>query len=141
MKNTVNERILMLKTELNLPDIDFCSSAGISVGTLHKIKKGDSISKRTLANIAHHLQVDMNWLVEGIGEMKVEPVQQQVSTTWKDKAFSTQEKYIDHLKEEVAFLRTILTNMSGKAAANFNFPPFLAGVLDKNVEGSVRVAA
>lgn len=137
MNNSVNTRVLMLKTQLRLTDVAFCQKVDISTGTLHRVKNGDSISPKTLRLIAENTGISEKWLIDGVGELDVSELisSENVSVNWKDEAYT-------RLQEEVLFLRNLVNKMAGNAAANFPNAFDLVGFsnFEKAVE-SVSLAA
>lgn len=111
METSVNKRILMLKTQLSLTDIEFCGRASISTGTLYKIKNEDEISQRVLNSISNAFGANKEWLESGRGKMFLEKQMPALSqeVPWKDEAYQ-------QLKAERDRLWTLLQHyMSGKA--------------------------
>lgn len=134
MQVSVNERIILLKNELKLTDIDFCNKSEISTGTLQRIKKGEPISSKIIFSISEGLNINREWILTGKGERDLPAKKNESANPWKD-------ALIDEMKSEIEFLKQLLLNLSGKASANFNDAFDLASILKKNSVESVRVAA
>lgn len=67
MKTTINDRILMLKNESGLSNLDFCYKAKISNGTLHNIQQGENVSAKTISTLCEALNLNREWLINGRG--------------------------------------------------------------------------
>ncbi len=64
------ERIIMLRNMLQLSQVNFANKIHISQGALSQIENGKSqISLETLRNISKELNVNCNWLVNGVGDI------------------------------------------------------------------------
>ena len=64
------ERIIMLRNMLQLSQVNFANKIHISQGALSQIENGKSqISLETLRNISRELNVNCNWLVNGMGDI------------------------------------------------------------------------
>ncbi len=136
MLKQVNQRVLVLKSEMRLTDIDFCNKCGLSIGTLHRIKNDVEISNKMIVSISQGLNVSKEWLLTGEGEMFLSQVNEETlgMNPWKD-------ALISELKGEVEFLRKLLLNVTGQSVANFNDAFGLAATLLESSSESVRVAA
>lgn len=109
MEQSVNARVLMLKTQLGLTDIEFCGRSSISTGTFNKIKNEEEVSQRVLNSIIAGLNVNREWLLYGKGKMLKElqgSFDPARDTLYKD------------LKEEINFYRELLKQVAG-GKANF----------------------
>jgi transcriptional regulator with XRE-family HTH domain len=133
MESQVNERVIVLKTQLRLTDIEFCSRAGISTGTLHRIKNGTELSSKVIQLLTSSLNVNKEWLLHGTGEMFLPgqntAAESQSDNVWKDEAYQS-------LKEEVKYLREMLRlAMSGTKS----FPSDIigAGLLQMEKFGNI----
>lgn len=71
MENSVKSRIDMLKNELKLNDIEFCTKANISTATLFRLKRGEEMSNKVIRSICEAFGVSHEWLLNGEGEMNV----------------------------------------------------------------------
>ena len=100
MENTVNSRILLLKTKSELNTNEFAIKANISPITFWNAKKGEKISDQTLRKISKAMRVNYEWLLTGEGEVFMEPEVEVKEQTmpWKDEAYQL-------LKAEVLDLR------------------------------------
>lgn len=67
MKDTINNRIMLLKNESGLTNLDFCHEANISHGTLNNIQNGENVSPKTIKTICEALNINKEWLTEGKG--------------------------------------------------------------------------
>lgn len=104
MEETVNTRILALRTHLGLSQSDFATQLGITQVGVWRIETGEvKPRKTTLQNIVQKFGVSRDWLIDGVGEIRIETPQMTNSNEsfWKDEAYR-------RLEEEVAFLRRML---------------------------------
>lgn len=69
MKQTVNERIKILRLETKLTQKKFCQMAGITEVTLWRIESGSETSARTIEQISKVFQVPLDWLEAGKGKL------------------------------------------------------------------------
>lgn len=134
MEKGVNQRIIMLKKELGLTDIQFCGRADISTFTLHKIKNNEEVSQKIVFSIAGAFEANKDWLLNGKGKMFNEPP--------KDLAAgekSTLEKAFDELKEQLRKKDDQIDQLMGMLA-NFPKPLNYTGPLKfvKNLSGELR---
>lgn len=89
MENTVNSRILLLKTKSELNTNEFAIKANISPITFWNAKKGEKISDQTLKKISKALGVSYDWLLTGEGEIFSEPIaEQKEATPWREEAYN-----------------------------------------------------
>ena len=114
MENNVNQRIIMLKKDLGLTDIEFCNKCSVSTGTLFRIKNGEPVSSKVITAISLGLNVNREWLLSETGKKFNEtPKAEAVNANpWKD-------ALIAELKEEVNYYRDLLKIMASGKAANF----------------------
>lgn len=101
MKNTVNERVVMLKTDLKMNAAEFCHASGIASSTLANIQNGKPISAKTLKTISEKLSVSYEWLETGNGKAFIERKSNSDASPWKDEAYQV-------LKDQVEFLKEII---------------------------------
>ncbi len=145
MKSTVNERVRLLRSTLNLSQSEFSAKLGMSSAGIWKLETGDTKPRQsTLITIAKTFNVSQDWLIDGVGELVVNEKESQMEKpqNWKDKAFEAIEKRAEHLEEEVLFLRETLKSITSKlSAANFNDAFGLVGLLNQKAVESVRAAA
>lgn len=136
METTVNERIKLLRTSLNLTQNQFANSIESTLTTVSRLENGGSKPQLgTIRAIIRVYNVNSDWLNYGTGEMFETPKEvSQSANPWKD-------ALITELKSEVEFLKQLLMNVTGKASANFNDAFDLASLLDGKSIESVRVAA
>lgn len=109
MSNAVNTRILLLKSQLELTDIEFCAKASISTATFNKIKNKEEVSARTLQSIIQGLGLNKEWLYTGKGEPYANKVEAEASDNpWKNVAFQEKAKEVENLKSEVKNLWSMI---------------------------------
>lgn len=121
---TVNTRILAVKNSLNLSDVEFAQRAQISTGTLHRIKKNEVLSQKTLNGIADALGLDRNWLSSGQGERfaSVLAPETKQDNPWKDALVQQVKEENSRLQKEVERLWTMVGHLAGgKEGAKLNF--------------------
>lgn len=109
---TVNTRILMLKTKLELGQTEFCNKTGMSSATYHNIKNDGEVRKSTARNIALSLNANPNWILTGEGEMFLEQTEQS-SNPWKDALVSQVKSENERLQKEVERLWGMIDKFSG----------------------------
>lgn len=130
MENTVNKRIMLLKKELGLTDVQFCGRADISTFTLHKIKNNEEISQKIVFSIIDaDFNVNKEWLLTGKGKMFAEAKQavQEVQNPYRDALVSELKQQVTYLQEMLKMalggkLPANFRNALDKAAGNFVFP-------------------
>ncbi len=113
-ETTVNERVILLKTESGLSNLDFCHRANISNGTLNNIQNGENVSPKTLQTISKSLRVRKEWLLSGRGE-KMEPlaVEEPSEDLWQDATYRSLQDQINTLKDEVKKAWAVASHLSG----------------------------
>lgn len=103
MENTVNSRILLLKSELGFTTMDFCSKAKISSGTFQNIRINENVNQRTLNLIIENLNVNRDWLMHGKGKMfneaKHTAVGMGAENPYKDALVAELKSQVEYLKE------------------------------------------
>jgi transcriptional regulator with XRE-family HTH domain len=111
MKDTINERILMLKTESGLGNLDFCHKAKISHGTLNNIQKGENVSEKTIHSISEGLGISKEWIRTGKGEKKLSvPVSAEKSGF--QKALDLLEEQLKKKDDQIAGLMALLQKVN-----------------------------
>ncbi len=124
MGNTVNTRVIMLKNELRLTDIDFCHRTQISTATLHRIKQGDNVTPKIINSIVSALNVSREWLVNGTGTMFTpEPPPAIATRSITDKAIELLEEQLKKKDEQINTLLAVLSKL------NFPEPLIKTGVV------------
>jgi transcriptional regulator with XRE-family HTH domain len=104
MKNTINARIKLLRSHLNLTGEEFSNLIGITSAQLSRIENGKSEPQNgTINKILDKTNVTNEWLLHGKGELKAHVASSttQESNPWKDVAFLEVTNERDHLKSEV----------------------------------------
>ncbi len=116
MENTVNSRVLLLKTHLNLNRSEFSNKANISLSTFDNISTGHNIYPKTINAISQAFNANRDWLLTGHGDMFVEPKHTAVG-------FGTENPYKDalvaELKSQVEYLKEMLKMTMGGKNPNF----------------------
>lgn len=110
MKNGVNQRILLLKSELDCTSVEFCAKAKISNGTLANIQNGEPIGQKTIRTIADALKVNKEWLLTGNGDRKLTVVRddQDDEINSFQKALKLLEEQLRKKDEQIADLISII---------------------------------
>lgn len=128
MENTVNKRILMLKTDLGLGNSEFATKANISTTTLWNIQNEGDIAPKTIKNICEALNVSKEWLLTGNGKMYLDkaeaPVAEKSTLT---KALELLEDQLRKKDDQIASLMAVISKINfldtlDQAAGTFVFP-------------------
>lgn len=118
MKTTVNERVKSLREHLGLNQNEFANGIETTITSISRIENGFTAPRSsTLHKIIKAYGIDKDWLVNGIGELKVIAPSSKVEETqilWKDEAYSA-------LKEEIIYLREMLKMAITSKTGNPNF--------------------
>jgi len=126
MKQTVNERVRLLRTSLRLNQVDFANALKISPSLISKIERGDEMSMATLDTIIKTYHVPEEWLVTGSGtmsyrepepEVQFNPAADILYNEMKDQILFMRET-IKSLTEQVEFLREMVRAKSFRKAIN-----------------------
>lgn len=125
MKQSVNQRVKLLRNELNLSQAQFSAQSSLSGSIISKIETGEQfVTDRAIRSISTSFNTNPEWLKTGKGEMFIEgkrplPRMEQfipqgavVTNPWKD-------ALVTELKEEVTYLRKLLEMAMGKGNPNF----------------------
>lgn len=120
-KDTVNSRILLLKTHLGLGFNEFYQKADISSSTLLGIQNGTEIKKSTAKKIANGLNANLNWILRGEGEMfnAATQTQTEAQNPWRDALVS---ELKDQVTKKDAMIDKLLALLGG---GKVNFPKLL----------------
>lgn len=124
MKRTVNERIKMLRTHLNLTQQEFAETVGITSTQLSRIENGDGVpQKSTLAKICSATNVTFDWLTNGNGEFKPQVISQSNELSfvlpWKDEAYKQVINERDSLKKELDRCWQMIGHITSGVKPNF----------------------
>jgi len=126
MKQTVNERVRLLRTSLRLNQVDFANALKISPSLISKIERGDEMSMATLDTIIKTYHVPEEWLVRGSGtisyrepepEVQFNPAADILYNEMKDQILFMRET-IKSLTEQVEFLREMVRAKSFRRVIN-----------------------
>lgn len=130
---TVNQRIMLLKKELNLTDLEFCYQSAISTGTYHRIRNGEKVSEKVLDQISHAFNMSDEWLLTGKGPRQPEMAfsAHSDSAAIRDKKSVRDNPYRDalilELKEQITYLQDMLKMAIGNSKPNFPSPLYYPG--------------
>lgn len=130
------ERIIMLRNMLQLSQVNFANKIHISQGALSQIENGKSqISLETLRNISKELNVNCNWLVNGIGDifLKDEDLAQSANKTQHVvvKATGAKRPFIPYVnqKKQKQYVKKFSSGDFIKGLDTFLLPGFEEGTL------------
>lgn len=101
MKQTVNERVKLLRTSLKLNQVEFANELGISPSLISKIEVGEKPSVNTLDLIIEKYQVPEDWLLHGTGKFSYVKPEAAQSDPWRDVALKEVAGERDNLRAEV----------------------------------------
>ncbi len=113
MKSTVNTRITLLKTKLNLGNDEFSYQAGISPGTYWSISNGGNVAPKTIKKICEAFNVNAEWMLSEKGEMFLpEPEKRIGINPWKEEAYVVIKEENSRLAKEIERLWVMIDNFS-----------------------------
>ncbi len=149
MKESVNQRIKLVRDYTGLTQEDFAQKIGINRLSLAKNERGESKPRGTTLNsIIENFKVSRHWLNTGDGEMfdiEATAVGSVSVSSWSVQAHDALKAHIDEQRQQIAFLQEMLRKaMSGITEANFQSDIVLAAPiipLDAWGGNIVRVAS
>lgn len=106
MKGSINKRVRELRTALGLSQSEFANETEISFSLLSKIETTtESPSQKVIQKILRRWNVDVDWFLEGNGELKIEKVgiNEKInvsSNPWREEAYSLIKEERDYFKEK-----------------------------------------
>lgn len=128
MEKQILKRILQLKQEQHLSDIDFAGKAKTSVGTLNRIVRAadkddldSKIKPQTIKDIARNLGASLEWVMTGRGEKMA--IADQNEQTWKDEAYATLMATNNFLQRKIDELMQMQSQAHNTIAALANSLP------------------
>lgn len=88
-KETINERLRTLRTAAVKTQGEFANDIGISVSLYSKIETGEKeVTSKVIEKIVTSYHVPLNWLRDGLGEMKfTKPEKNESGNPWQDEAY------------------------------------------------------
>lgn len=106
MEQTVNERVKVLRTHLNLTQQAFAELVGITSTQLSRIESGDGTpQKSTIQKIVEHTGVPNDWINSGKGELKAQvkmrDSQAANNLPWKEEAYSELKQTNSYLQKKL----------------------------------------
>ncbi len=121
METTVNSRILLLKKDLGLTDIQFCGRAQISTATLNKIKNNEEITQKIVFAVLNTFNVNKDWLMTGKGKMfaDVPKEVQSIAEPWRDALVMQVKEENSRLIEQVRWLQQMVSQFTNGVKPNF----------------------
>ena len=143
MENSINKRIKTLRISLNLSQTEFANKIGTTLTTISRIENGGSTPQiSTTKKIIEIFNIDSEWLLNGNGSMYSEDLSKidKSKNNWKEEAYLQLKEYNESLKQEVLFLKSIVSGLL-PAQKSFNSGTDVAGFLPKKLISSVRVQA
>ncbi len=129
MKQTINERVKLLRTYLNQTQQEFSSLVGLTNTQLSRIENGEGTPQRgTIQQIIDNTGVDKDWFIEGKGALKIVAVSHKSQTDnapWKEEAYQS-------LKETNAYLQSVINRLLDRGSdLGKSNPSVYAGLLNK----------
>lgn len=143
MESSVNERVKLLRSFLNITQNEFANKIDSTLVTISRIENGSNEPRKsTLLTICRVFNVNQDWLLNGKGEMMLPGSEDQSSkvepTNWKEEAYLQLKNHNETLKQEVEWLKNLVSKMAG--TVNFPNGIDLVGIL-QNPINTVRAAA
>jgi len=112
MEQTVNERVKLLITQLNLTADEFCEKADISRTTLWSIQKGAEMKPKTVKNICSAFNLSREWFLYGTGNQYEAPVSNNVIDPWKDALVMQLKEENNRLVEQARWLQNMVNQFT-----------------------------
>ena len=120
MENTVNSRVLMLKTHFNLTTDEFAIKSNVSRTTLWNIQNGGDINPKTIRNICEALNVNKDWLLHGKGKMFNESkALVGAENPYKDALVAELKQANERLIEQNKWFQQLVNQLTGGLKPNF----------------------
>lgn len=138
MENTVNSRVLLLKTHLGLGNNEFAIKANISTTTVWNIQNGGEINPKTIRNISEALNVNKEWLLTGKGKMFNDPketILAMVENPYKDALVAELKQQNERLTKQNEWFQSLINQLTAGLKPNFLKGTWLAA-LNKGVQVS-----
>lgn len=121
MKTTVNERVKLLRTHLNLTQQDFCALCDLTNTSLSRIENGEvEPQKATIQKIIDNTGVNPEWLTDGKGELKVQVLEkkrQVLSDPWQDITYKELKENNSYLKSKLDEMTLMVTHLISKGGS------------------------
>jgi transcriptional regulator with XRE-family HTH domain len=113
----IKDRVKALRESRKYTQTQLGEAVRLSTSAISSIEKGLSKNPETLKMIANHFGVSDEWLIYGNGEIpngvRLPEIKKESENPWRDAT-------IQVMKEEIAFLREIVKQLTGKnAPTNF----------------------
>jgi len=123
MENTVNSRVLLLKTHLGLGNNEFATKANISTTTVWNIQNGGEINPKTIRNICEALNVNKEWLLNGKGKMfneaKHNATGMGIENPYKDALVAELKQANERLIEQNKWFQNLVNQLTSGLKPNF----------------------
>lgn len=120
METTVNQRVLLLKKELDLSNSEFCLKAKISTGTLYTIQNGVQMKSKTINTFCEAFNLNKEWLLHGKGNMFADLQKTEVTIDpWKDALVMQVKEENNRLQKELDKVWQMVQHLTGGAKPNF----------------------
>lgn len=129
MENTVNSRVLLLKKETGLTDVQFCVKGKLSTFTLNKIRNNEDVSMKIYTSLINEYNVNKEWLLHGKGKMFADAPKAESSNSvdpWKDALVMQVKEENNRLVEQVRWLQQMVSQFTNGVKPNFLKAPELA---------------
>lgn len=109
MKQTVNERVKVLRKALGMSQNDFANDADLSVALVSKMETGtEKVTETTIDKLNRTFKVPKEWLLHGKGELIFE-----MPVAVKSGQNPYQDVLYKELKEQINFLKETIRLMAG----------------------------
>lgn len=121
MKTTINERIKVLRTHLDLTQQEFAALIDFTSTQLSRIENGASAPQNaTIKQIFDKIDVSKEWLLDGKGELKAQVITSTLKADpWKDALVSQIKDENNRLQKELERVWQMVQHLTGGAKPNF----------------------
>jgi transcriptional regulator with XRE-family HTH domain len=132
METTVNERLKLLRNQMNLTIDELASKCNVNKTTIWRIENshGDAMPK-TLKLIASALNVNKDWLINGKGQMFLDKPKEESVNPYRDALVTQLNEQNVFLQKEIEWLRGIVNQLTA-GKPNFRKAYLNAGLLFPN---------
>jgi transcriptional regulator with XRE-family HTH domain len=135
MEKTVNERVILLITQLNLGKNEFAQKAKLAPGTIWNIENGGNLSPKTVQSIVDGFNLNKEWLLSGKGKMFAdEPKAESKSfDPARDTLYNEMKSQVSFYREQIGFLNELIKQLTGgkplkSFPLTFNIPTTKVGL-------------
>jgi transcriptional regulator with XRE-family HTH domain len=114
--SNIGNRIKALRRRDGLTQEQLGEAIGLTFSGVSSIEKGVSKNPEKLLQIAKYFNVNYEWLLSGDGEVPngiiIGSKSNPNESMWKEEAYSSMKNQVEHLKEEIVFLRQMLSKVN-----------------------------